>query len=67
MAKSLKKFTVVLNTDRGYFEYQVKAKDHLHAKALAKEECGPGSDDDEDWSVSSAVVISGWPETWVGD
>lgn len=32
MAKALKKFTVVLNTDRGYYDFQVKAKDHNDAQ-----------------------------------
>lgn len=67
MARSLKKFTVVLNTDRGYFDLQVKANDPLEAKIKAKNDFAHGDCDDEDWHESSAVVISGWPETWLGD
>lgn len=67
MAKPLKKFTVVLNTDRGYFDLKVKAKDAFDAKIKAKNEFGHGDCDDDDWHASSAVVISGWPDTWLGD
>lgn len=67
VAKPLKKFTVVLNTDRGYFDVQVRAKDHNDAKRTAKENFSDGEYDDEDWHASSAVVIVGWPEIWVGD
>lgn len=67
MAKALKKFTVVLNTDRGYFDLQVKARDHIDAKRAAKDNFSHGEFDDEDWNASSAVVIVGWPEIWMGD
>lgn len=67
MAKALKKFTVVLNTDRGYFDLQVKAKDYNDAKIAANNNFSHGEYDDEDWNASSAVVISGWPEIWMGD
>lgn len=67
MAKALKKFTVVLNTDRGYFDAQVKAKDYNDAKMVAKNNFSHGECDDEDWNASSAVVIVGWPEIWMGD
>lgn len=66
MAKALKKFTVVLNTDRGYYDFQVKAKDHHDAQIAAKENFGHGECDDEDWNASTAVVIVGWPEIWMG-
>jgi len=67
MAKALKKFTVVLNTDRGYFDLQVKAKDYIDAKRVAKDNFSHGECDDEDWNASAAVVIVGWPEIWMGD
>lgn len=67
MAKPLKKFTVVLNTDRGYFDFNVRAKDYNDAKKVAKDNFSHGDCDDEDWNASSAVVIVGWPEIWLGD
>lgn len=67
MAKALKKFTVVLNTDRVYFDLQVKAKDYNDAKIAANNNFSHGECDDEDWNASLAVVTSGWPEIWMGD
>lgn len=66
MAKPLKKFTVVLNTDHGYFDLQVKAKDYIDAKKIAKDNFSHGECDDEDFNESVAVVIVGWPEIWMG-
>ncbi|EHM1753453.1 TPA: hypothetical protein N3A45_004198, partial [Salmonella enterica subsp. salamae serovar [1],40:z35:e,n,x,z15] len=52
---------------RGYYDFQVKAKDHHDAQIAAKENFGHGECDDEDWNASTAVVIVGWPEIWMGD
>lgn len=59
MAKPLKKFTVVLNTNYGYYEYQVKAADFASAAKYAKDLHEPGENDE----VAVAVTIKGWPDT----
>ena len=59
MAKPLKKFTVILNTNYGYYDIQVKAADFASAIIEAKEAHEPGEDDE----VTVAATIKGWPET----
>lgn len=68
MSKRLKKFIVVLNTDRGYFDYPFRAKDHIEAKKIAITEFNESGFSDEEYAnPSSAAVIVGWPELWIGD
>lgn len=59
MAKPLKKFTVILNTNYGYYEYQVKAVDFVEAKRKAKNLHEEGEDDE----VCVVAAITGWPKT----
>ena len=55
----MKKFTVILNTDYGYYHYNVKAKDFLDAEIKGKD-CHEQRDGEED--VSVVAIIPGWPK-----
>lgn len=60
MAK--KRFTVVINGDFGYSDYQVKAVDWKQAKEIARVLHLKHNPEDRD--VGYAAVIAGWPAVW---
>lgn len=62
----MSKFTVILNTDYGYFHWRIEAKDPSVAKEEAikkQKESLAHYDHDGDQDISVVMAFKGWPES----